>query len=148
MPIYNIALRMAVLIAPLLVAQAADVTGTWRAEIDTQIGVQKYVYQLQAKGAAVTGKAEVELDGTKREAELKEGRIAGDRISFVEMFRFQDNEIRIDYQGKVDGDEIKFTRKVGDFATEDFVAHRVKAVAQTQRPSQNRPPVARLAFAR
>jgi hypothetical protein len=33
--------------------------------------------------------------------------------------------VRITYTGKVAADEIKFTRKVGDFATEEFTAKRV-----------------------
>ena len=41
---------------------------------------------------------------------------------FVEMFKFQENEVRIDYTGKVSDNEIRFTRKVGDFAAEEFVA--------------------------
>ena len=40
--------------------------------------------------------------------------------------RFDDNDIRIEYTGKVNGDEIKLHRKVGDFAEEDLVAKRVK----------------------
>jgi hypothetical protein len=32
----------------------------------------------------------------------------------------------ITYTGKISGDEIKFTRKVGDFATEEITAKRVK----------------------
>ena len=43
-----------------------------------------------------------------------------------ENLNFGGNSIRIVYTGKIDGDEIKFTRKVGDFATEDLVAKRVK----------------------
>ena len=42
------------------------------------------------------------------------------------MLDFQGNQVSITYTGKVAGDEIKFTRKVGDFATEEFVAKRVK----------------------
>jgi hypothetical protein len=34
--------------------------------------------------------------------------------------------LRITYTGKVSGDEIKFTRKVADIATEEFVAKRAK----------------------
>jgi hypothetical protein len=58
--------------------------------------------------------------------EIKEGAIEGDNISFVENIDFNGNAIRIEYAGKISGDEIKFTRKVGDFATEDFVAKREK----------------------
>ena len=51
----------------------------------------------------------------------------GDTVSFVEMLNFQGTEIRIQYTGKItSADEIKFTRQVADFATEELVATRVK----------------------
>ena len=61
------------------------------------------------------------------------------------MLKFQDNEVRIDYRGKVADNEIKLTRKVGDIATEEFVAKRVEAgAAATASPTNaaagNRPP--------
>ena len=76
----------------------------------------------------MTGKANSEAGDRKREAELKEGKVDGDTISFVEMLSFQDREIRITYTGKLstDGNEIKFTREVGDFAKEEIVARREK----------------------
>ncbi len=107
-------------------ALAADVTGKWTAEFDTQVGPQKYVFELKADGDKVTGKASFERMGQKGEAELKDGKLAGDDISFVEMLDFQGQPIAISYTGKVSGDEIKFTRSVGDFAREEFVAKRVK----------------------
>jgi hypothetical protein len=64
--------------------------------------------------------------GQKGDVELKEGKATGDDIAFVEALDFQGNAMSITYTGKVAGDEIKFTRKVGDFATEEFVAKRVK----------------------
>jgi hypothetical protein len=42
------------------------------------------------------------------------------------MLKFEGQDLRIEYTGKVSGDQIKFTRKVGEFATEEFVAKRVK----------------------
>ncbi len=51
----------------------------------------------------------------------------GDTVTFVETFNFQGNEIRITYAGKITSeDEIKFTRNVAEFATEELVAKRVK----------------------
>ena len=48
-------------------------------------------------------------------------------MTFVETFNFQGNEIRITYTGKITSeDEIKFTRNVAEFATEELVAKRVK----------------------
>jgi hypothetical protein len=109
-----------------LPAGAADVTGKWKAEFDTQVGVQKYTFDLKVEGAKVTGKASFERMGQKGEADLKDGKVTGDDVSFVEMLDFQGNQVSITYTGKVAGDEIKFIRKVGDFATEEFVAKRVK----------------------
>ncbi len=103
---------------------AADVTGTWKAEFDTQIGVQKYTYTLKQDGSAVTGKANSEVGDGKNESKLTEGKIDGDTVSFVELLNFQGNDIKITYQGKVSGNEIKFTREVGEFAKEELVAKR------------------------
>src|ERR1051326_1528063 len=85
-------------------SRAADIGGQWRAEFDTQIGLQKYVFTFQTDGSKVTGKAVSEVNGQKRETELKEGVLTDDTLSFAEMFSFQGNEIRIKYTGKVDAD--------------------------------------------
>lgn len=111
-------------VAAVFEAQAADVNGVWNAEFDTQIGVQKYTFTLKQDGAKVTGKAVSEIAGEKREVELQDIKLDGDVITFFETFKFQDNDIRIDYKGTVAGDQIKFTRKVGEFATEEFAAKR------------------------
>jgi enterochelin esterase family protein len=118
-------------------AGAADFSGQWRAEIDTPIGLQKYIYTFQADGERLSGKANAEVNDQKREAELKEGKIAGDTVTFVEMIKIQDNDIRIDYKGKLDGNEIKFTRQVGEFATEEFVAKRIQAADDSKPASSN-----------
>ena len=106
-----------------------DVTGTWKAEFDTQVGHLRYTYEFKTDGDRLAGKAIREREGQTTETEIKEGRGSGDAISLVEMLKFQEQEIRIEYQGKVVGDEIKFTRKVGDFATTEMVARREKAAA-------------------
>lgn len=106
------------------VVSAADVTGTWKAEFDTQIGVQKYVFMLKQDGARITGKASSEIGGEKREAELKDGKLDRETIAFVELLNFQGNELRIAYQGRIADNEIKFTREVGDIVKEEFVAKR------------------------
>lgn len=118
-------LLLALVIFPLSLF-AADITGTWKTEFDSQIGLQKYVLTLKQDGTKLTGKANSEASERKREAELKEGKVEGDTVSFVEMMTFQENEIRITYTGKIsaDANEIKFTREVGDFAKEEIVAKR------------------------
>lgn len=121
-------------------AGAADVTGVWTGEFDTQIGVQKYTFTLKQEADKVTGKANSDVAGEKREVELKEGRLDADTVTFVEVFDFQGNPIRIEYKGKVSGDEIQFTRKVGEFATEQFVAKRAASSSAAPAESTARPP--------
>lgn len=106
--------------------QAADVSGKWKADFETQIGRLKYLYDLKADGSKLTGQAFRDREGEKTETAIKEGKVSGDAVSFVEIVKFQDQEIRIEYNGKVAGDEIKFVRKVGDFATSEIVAKREK----------------------
>src|SRR5438874_700677 len=113
---------------------AADVTGTWKTEFDSQVGRQKYTFTFKQEGAKLTGKANAEVEDRKREAELKEGKVDGDAISFVEMLNIQDRETRITYTGKLSADrnEIKFTREVGDLAKMEIVAKREQAGPATK----------------
>lgn len=111
---------------------AADLTGKWKAVFDTQVGKQSYVYDLKADGEKIVGKATGDINGANpRTVEIQEGKLAGDTVTFVETFGFQGNDISIRYTGKLVGDEIRFTRKVGDFASEDLVARREKPAADS-----------------
>jgi enterochelin esterase-like enzyme len=122
-----------------LSALAADVTGTWKAEFETQRGLQKYTFTLKQDGTIVTGKASVEREGEKRDAEFKDGKVEGDTVTFVEPLKIQDNEIKITYTGKISGDEIKFTRKVGDFGSSEATAKRDGAAPAAAAPGQRGP---------
>ncbi len=101
------------------------VSGKWKSEFDTPVGHLKCVYELKADGDTLTGTAFREREGVKTETELKEGAIKGDQVSFVEPIKIQDQDVRIEYRGKLSDNEIKFTRKVGDFASTEIVARRV-----------------------
>ena len=103
-------------------ALAADITGTWKASFDTQIGVQNYTYTFKVEGSKLTGHAKSEY----ADVDIQEGTIKGDDITFVENFDFQGMPIRIVYKGKISGDEIKLSRNVADIATEEAVAKRAK----------------------
>ena len=124
--IRTLLLAVAMLAGVTATAAAADVTGTWTAEFDTQIGVQKYVFTFKAEGETLTGTAVAERMGEKSTVTLTAGTVKGDRIAFTEPLDFQGQQVSITYTGTIAGDEIKFTRKVGDFATEELVAKRKK----------------------
>jgi enterochelin esterase-like enzyme len=114
-------LLLAFAVSPLALF-AADVTGTWKADFDTPRGLQKYTFTLKQDGATVTGKVVAELDGQKREGDVKEGKVDGETVTFVETLVVQENELRVVYTGKVGADGIKFTRAVGDFGSTEATA--------------------------
>ncbi len=103
-------------------ASGADISGKWTASFDTQVGVQNYTYEFKLNGEKLTGTTKSQFG----ESEITEGTVKGDEVSFVENLKFQDQTLRITYKGKIAGDEIRFTRQVGDVATEELIAKRVK----------------------
>lgn len=119
------ALALAVVVTGFLahVFAAVDVTGNWTATFDTQIGEQKYTYTFQVKGSELTGTAVSNLG----KAVLKNGKVDGDTVTFVEELDFMGMLLEIPYTGKiVSEDQIDFTRQIPDVATEKLVAKRVK----------------------
>jgi hypothetical protein len=107
-------------------ARAADISGKWQSEFDSQIGIQKYVFIFKVDGEKLTGTADGDRSGDKSSVALTQGKVTKDGIFFVELLNFQGQDLVIEYTGKQTGDnEIKLTRKVGDFATEEIVAKRV-----------------------
>jgi hypothetical protein len=127
MSIRQLLLAVVLTLVPLAAARAADVSGTWVAEFDTQVGVQKYVFTFKVDGEKLTGTADAERMGAKQpQVAIGDGVVKGDQIAFTETLTFDGNPMLLSYKGVLAGDEIKFTREVGTFATETFVAKRKK----------------------
>jgi enterochelin esterase-like enzyme len=144
--IMKTAITLVALAACSLPALAQDIDGTWRAEFDTQRGQQKYTFVFKREDKTLTAKASAELDGQKRDVDLKEAKIDGDTVTFIETIMAQNRELRITYTGKISADGIKFTRKVGDFGSAEAVAKRAEADADAPaagtpaRPADRRAP--------
>jgi enterochelin esterase-like enzyme len=114
-----------IVIAFQLGAFAADVSGRWKAEFDTQVGLQQYVFNFQVSDGNVTAKATAVTNGEKRDVEFQDVRLEGDKLVFVELRQIQARQISIEFTGKVAERSIQFTRKVGDFGTQESEATRV-----------------------
>jgi hypothetical protein len=123
---FRIILSLALIALLAVAAFSADVTGKWKSEFNSQIGIQKYTYEFKVEGEKLTGKVIAERAGTTSEAAITDGKIVGDEISFKEMLNYQGQEFAVEYKGKVSGDEIKLTRKVGDMAAYDIVLKRAQ----------------------
>jgi hypothetical protein len=104
-------------------AWAADVSGTWTASFDTQVGKQTYTYTLKVEGAALSGTAKSNLVG---DSTLSDGKVDGNKISFVEKGTYQGMPLEFTYTGELVGDEIRFKRELMGLPAEEFVATRSK----------------------
>lgn len=120
----NIAIVAALALLATAAAFAADVTGTWTASFETQVGTQNYTYTFKVDGGKLTGTTKSNLSETA--SAITNGTVNGDDISFTENLNYQGMQFQIPYKGKISGDEIKFTRTVVEGTPEDLVAKRVK----------------------
>jgi hypothetical protein len=105
-------------------ASAASVDGKWKAESPGRDGQTRTTnFTFKVDGDKLTGT----VSGRQGDTEISEGKISGDEISFIVVRNFQGEERKIQYKGKVAGDEIKLTVQFGpDMPPRDMVAKRVK----------------------
>lgn len=117
-------IKAAALLALLPVAAlAADITGTWTASFETQVGVQSYTFEFKVDGTALTGMAK----SANGEYAIEEGKVDGNAVSFVENMNYQGMPLKMTYTGTVvSDDEIQLTRDVAGIAQEPLVAKRSK----------------------
>ncbi|MBX5494459.1 MAG: hypothetical protein IRZ15_03910 [Bryobacteraceae bacterium] len=87
------------------VLSAADVTGTWKGTIETPNGSFERTFVFQVNGATLTGETSSQFTG---KSAITDGKVEGDNISFTITVKFQDNDVKLNYKGKVSGDEIQF----------------------------------------
>lgn len=111
-------------------AQTVNVSGTWKVTIETPIGIIKYTFLLNQDGEKLTGKINRENEqGIRNDVDLTEGKILGNSIAFVEIYKTPDNEIRIDHKGTFTADEMNLVRQVGEYATQNIVLKKEKETA-------------------
>jgi hypothetical protein len=110
----------------LVPAFAADISGKWEAVITTPIGEMNYTFDFKVQGEKLTGTAVMSMGEESSKSALTEGSVKGDEISFVETLNIQGQELRSEYKGKITGDEIRGSRTVGSYPSEEFVAKRAK----------------------
>jgi hypothetical protein len=90
---------------------AADIDGKWKAEFEGPNGnTITSIFSFKVDGSKLTGTVE----GRRGPADIQEGKVNGDEISFVVIRKFNDQEFKQNYKGKVAGSEIKFTVEMGD----------------------------------
>ncbi len=97
-------------------ARAGDVSGTWKGAFDFQGSSIPVTIQLKADGSKVTGTIQTgRVEGlTTTSAEIHDGTVSGDTVSFWVNTDYQGQTYKLMYKGKLTADEISF-----DFGTDD-----------------------------
>lgn len=114
----NLLLAVCALLAA-SVAFAADVTGTWKAEMTTPDGQKRESsFVLKQDGAALTGK----VVSPRGETDIKDGKVDGDNVSFTVIRNVNGNEMKSEYTGAVEGKTMKLKVKMGDRGPIDMTA--------------------------
>lgn len=106
-----------------IAASAASIDGKWKAEMTTPDGQTRTTnFTFKAEGDKLTGT----VSGRQADTPISEGKITGEEISFVVVRNMGGQERKMQYKGKVAGDEIKMTVQFGDMEPREMVAKRVK----------------------
>ncbi len=89
---------------------AADATGKWTAEMQGPNGNARTVtMNLKADGSKLTGTVS---GGRGGDAEITDGKVDGNDLSFSVVREFNGNKMTSTYKGKMDGDVIHFNMKM------------------------------------
>jgi hypothetical protein len=111
---------------------AADIAGKWVAQAQGA----EIALNFKVDGTTLTGT----LDNSQMPGavEIKDGKIDGDNVSFAIVRKMGETEMKINWKGKVAGDEIKFKREAaggggmmggtggGGGQAEEIIAKRAK----------------------
>jgi hypothetical protein len=116
-------LVVSLLLAFGLVALAADISGTWKAQVPGRQGnLQERTFMFKVEGDKLTGS----MSGRQGETPLAEGKVTGDTVTFKITRERGGNTITEVYTGTVAGSEIKFKmqRQGGEGMPVEFTARK------------------------
>ena len=126
MRIHNFLPIAAMAILLVMTASAADVAGTWKATSETPNGSFETTFVFKVDGEKLTGTTSNQMSG---ELPISDGKIDGDNLSFRVTANFNGNEFKLNYKGKVAGNEIKLTLSLPQRdRTFELIAKRVSRI--------------------
>lgn len=100
----------------------SDIAGKWKSEYPGPNGPAITIYTFKVENGELTGT----VSGRQSDTEFSEGKINGNEISFVVVRKLGEEERRIQYKGKISGDELKISIKFGDSPARESIAKRVR----------------------
>jgi hypothetical protein len=103
-------------------AAAASVDGKWTAEVPGRNGNATNTFTFKSSGDKLEGTVTTQ----RGENPISEGKIDGDKISFVQNLSTPNGDFKITYSGVVKGDTIEFTREMGGRGSTNFTAKKAQ----------------------
>lgn len=101
---------------------AADISGTWKGTADASNGSLERTFRFKQDGEKLSGETSSEMLG---KSVITDGKVSGDNVSFTISVTFENNELKLSFNGKIDGDEIQFHVEGADGAVNvDYVAKK------------------------
>ena len=91
-------------------ACAADISGNWKGTADAGGNAIERTFTFKQDGTKLTGETTSQMMG---KSVINEGKVEGDNISFSINAKFQENEMKLTYKGKVTGNEIHLSSDFG-----------------------------------
>jgi hypothetical protein len=109
---------VAILCAVALAAAAAGIDGKWSFESEMGMGKKgggdgvkvKTTLDLKSQGDKLTGSVATAAGRRDMTSEVTDGKLDGNKFSFVTVMRGRKGEQKIFWSGTVEGDELKGTR--------------------------------------
>jgi hypothetical protein len=94
-------------------ALAGDIDGKWtserKMERDGQSFTIKQMYDLKSDGNKLKGSITVMFGDNEMKADVKDGKIDGNKFSFTATMQTPNGEFKTNYEGTVEGSTIKGT---------------------------------------
>ena len=97
----------AVCLAPTLVFAQADVAGKWTGEQQGRGGAQPVTLELKVESNKLTGT----LKTGDNSAQISDGKLDGNKVSFKTTQSFGGNDVQINWTGELKGDELTLNRE-------------------------------------
>ena len=93
-----------------LAAFAADITGNWKATAEGPNGAMERTFNFKQDGTKLTGETVSSFTG---KSTITNGKVEGDTVTFTITADFGGNSMTINYNGKINGNEIKLKSEAG-----------------------------------
>jgi hypothetical protein len=106
-----------------MTASAADITGTWKGTAETPNGTIERTFVFKTDGTKLTGETSSQMFG---KSTITDGKVEGDSVTFKITVKFQDNEMQLEYKGKISGNSIKFHVEGANGISVDYDVKKVE----------------------